>query len=126
MPPQWGRLVNRLSLPLAVATVPFQTRRSTNGNVAENLQLTAYALMVLIETGSEVAGLRIDAVVRTKTPKIQALCTSRSRTDYVRFFALAQAVRNAINAGCFYPNPGWQCPTCEFAEPCRRWGLNHL
>jgi len=81
--------------------------------------------MLLLETGAEPSQLRIDAVVRTKTPKVQALATRRATTDYVRFFGLAQAVIETIKAGCFYPNPGWQCPTCEFAEHCRSWGLKH-
>jgi putative RecB family exonuclease len=87
-----------------------------------NLQLTGYGLLVLLETTEPPRSLRIDAVVRNKTPRVQRLETTRTECDFVRFWSLAGAVRKAMESGAFYPNPGWACAGCEYADHCRRWG----
>ena len=111
----------------AIIVVDLKTagRSYSQQDADTNLQLTCYGLLILLETGKAPSGLRIDAIIRTKTPKVQSLATSRAETDYVRFFALARAVRAAIEGGHFYPNLGWSCPTCEFGEHCRRWGVKN-
>ena len=108
---------------LVVVDLKTAAKSYSQSVVDGNLQLTCYALLVLLETGEPPAGLRIDAVVRNKTPKVQRLETSRTEDDFVRFWALARQVRAAIQTDVFYPSPGWSCPTCEYAENCRRWGL---
>jgi len=108
---------------LVVVDLKTAKRSYSQPDVDGNLQLTCYGLLTLLETGKPPSGLRIDAIVRNKTPKVQRLETSRTESDYVRFWTLARTVREAIEAGLFYPSPGWSCPTCEFSEHCRRWGL---
>ena len=99
-------------------------KRSYNqADVDADLQLTAYSLLVLLETSKLPASLRIDALIRNKTPKLQRIETHRTESDVVRFWALAREVRAAIQSGHFFPSRGWQCPTCEFAEHCQQWGL---
>ena len=117
-------LVERTEAGLVVVDLKTSARSYNQSAVDSNLQLTCYGLLTQLETGAPPVEMRIDAVVRNKTPKVQRLASGRSREDYVRFWNLARTVRNAIETGCFYPNPGWSCPTCEFSEHCRRWGLD--
>ena len=109
---------------LVVVDLKTAGRSYSQADVDGNLQLTAYGLLVMLETGKSPAGLRIDAIVRNKSPKVQRLDTTRTESDFVRFWSLARTVRAALETGVFYPNPGWSCPTCEFAEHCNAWGLD--
>ena len=109
---------------LVIVDLKTAGRSYSQQDADANLQLTCYGLLVMLETGKPPVGLRIDAVVRNKTPKVQRMETARTEADLVRFWALAKQVRAAIEAGVFYPSVGWSCPTCEFAEYCRRWGLD--
>jgi len=116
-------LIERDEAGLVVIDLKTAARSYRQTVVDGSIQLTCYALLVLLET-SNPPRLRIDAVVRNKTPKIQRIETTRTEDDLVRFWALARSVRQAIEAGNFYPNPGnWSCATCEYAEHCRRWGM---
>jgi len=116
-------LIEKEEAGLVVVDLKTAKRSYNQAVVDANIQITCYALLVLLET-SKPPRLRIDAVVRNKTPKIQRIETTRSEDDLVRFWALARSVRQAIEAGVFHPNPGsWSCATCEFAEHCQRWGL---
>ncbi len=94
-------------------------------DIDDNIQLTAYAMM-LSQESSGIPQCRIDAIIRNKTPKVQTLHTSRTQGDFLRFFHLARGVWRSISLATahdtFYPNRGWMCPTCEFAEECRLWG----
>ena len=110
---------------LIVVDLKTAKRSYAQGDVDGNLQLTCYGLLTTLETGKPPSSLRIDAVVRNKTPKVQRLETSRTQRDYIRFWTLAKTVRAAIETGVFYPSPGWACPTCEFADHCRRWGVEN-
>ncbi len=95
-------------------------------DVDQNMQLTAYALLVFHETG-KIPTCRIDAVVRNKKPKLQRIETQRTRDDLQRFFVLAKTVRRSICAaadtGVFYPSAGMGCFGCEFTYHCNKWGL---
>ena len=89
-----------------------------------SLQLTCYGLLVLLESGTPPTGMRIDAVIRNKTPRVQSVQTTRTINDFARFWQIAQAVLAAIRAGSFFPNPGWQCSNCEYGDLCQSWGTD--
>jgi CRISPR/Cas system-associated exonuclease Cas4 (RecB family) len=36
-------------------------------------------------------------------------------------FRLAAEILQAIEAGVFHPNPGWQCKDCQFRSQCWAW-----
>lgn len=91
--------------------------------VDSDLQLSCYGLLMLLATGKKPCRLRIDALIKTSKPRVQRVETTRHEADYIRFWSIASGIRMAIRSGVFYPNPGWQCPTCEYATLCQRWGL---
>jgi len=116
-------LVERDSDGRSVVADVKTTRKSHNQSTVDaDVQLSAYALLLLLSEGAEPARLRIDALVRNKTPKLQTVETRRTERDLVRFWSLARAVWCAIQAGNSYPNPSWLCPGCEYAQHCGQWG----
>jgi len=118
-------LIEKSGDGLVVVDLKTAAKSYSQGVVDGNLQLTCYALLVLLETGEPPSGLRIDAVVRNKQPKVQRLETRRTESDFIRFWVLAKTVRMAIEAGVFYPSPGWMCSGCEYANQCKEWGLEN-
>lgn len=71
----------------------------------DNLQLTAYALGYRYKFLETELGLRLDYMVRTKTPKVVQLNTAKSQKDIDRFLKLVGYVAKAIEEKMFYPQP---------------------
>ncbi|MCA9734272.1 MAG: PD-(D/E)XK nuclease family protein [Deferribacteres bacterium] len=89
-------------------------------DVDSSLQMTAYSYAYNYKTG-QIPSLRIDALYKTKEPKIDRIPTTRTEKDYVKLFNLAKAVIFAIEAGVFYPISSWRCNDCEFKKYCWLW-----
>ncbi len=89
--------------------------------IAQDLQLTAYALAYRTLEGKLESGLRFDVMIRNKEPKIQQLTTTRNQGDIRRFLKLLGYVTKAINTGIFYPNPNFLCPACGYRDLCKEW-----
>jgi len=76
----------------------------------KDLQFTAYSLGYRTTHGRIEAGLRMDAVVKTKNPKAMQLHTRRTNNDCQWLLGLLEQVGEAIVSGTFFPNPnGWHC-----------------
>jgi putative RecB family exonuclease len=88
--------------------------------ILQNLQLTAYAYAYEMIYKRR-ANLRLDVLIKTKTPKLQSTEVIREEPDFIRFFHVAKGVSKAIESEHFYPNEGWQCQGCEYFEVCRKW-----
>ena len=98
------------------------TKRSYPENTAEkDVQLTAYSLAFRTLYGEEEDGVRLDVMVRNKTPKIQQLYGTRTQADIDRFSRLAGQLENAINSGVYYPNEGYMCGICGYQGMCEKW-----
>jgi hypothetical protein len=65
--------------------------------------------------------LRFDVLTKTKQPELCRYWTTRDRAANVRLFWLAAEILQAIEAGVFHPNPGWQCKDCQFRSQCWAW-----
>ena len=66
--------------------------------------------------------LRIDCLVKTKTPKVESSFTVRSPEDERRLTKKISYIWDAINKGVFIPNDsGYQCSSCCFPKSCRDW-----
>lgn len=88
----------------------------------KSLQLTTYSLAHRLRTGKVESGLRLDYLIRGKTPKIVQLDTTRTNEDLGRFLKLVGIVATSISEGRFVPNPTspWCGPRyCEFWDRCR-------
>ncbi len=96
-------------------------RAPTPEQVAQDLQLTAYSLAHHVLEQRPEAGLRLDVMVRTKTPRIVQLPTTRTPQDHARFLKLLGHVAKGIQSALFYPNPNFTCPSCPYRQQCDAW-----
>ena len=96
-------------------------RSPTPEQVAQDLQMTAYSLAHQTLHGRPETALRLDVAVRTKTPKIVQLETTRRPADHARFLKLLGHVAKGIHAGLFYPNPNFTCSSCPYRRHCDAW-----
>lgn len=61
-------------------------------------------------------------LVRTKTPQLQTLFTSRGAEQLTRLADLVATVQQAIDAEAFYPiESSYNCAGCPFRAECREW-----
>jgi putative RecB family exonuclease len=98
------------------------SKRSYQSDAAEkDIQLTAYALAYRQLFGQEEKGVRLDAMIRNKQPKIQQLSATRTQDEIGRFARLAGQVENAIRKGVYYPNDNYMCGNCGYNEMCKKW-----
>ena len=82
------------------------------------LQLSAYVYAI------QAAGLGkrkalVVQLVKTKTPKLVKEELEVTGADELWFLEVAAEVFDSIQAGAFFPNPGWACPRCEYRSTCR-------
>jgi hypothetical protein len=96
------------------------SKSPTQESVNSDLQLSLYSLAYRVKTGQIEKGLRIDSVVKNKTPKVVQIETSRTNSDCQWLLGLIESVAKSIRSGIFYPNPtGYLCSP----KWCGYWGL---
>ena len=88
-----------------------------------SLQLSVYSYATQMNGLADEQDLRLrfDVLTKTKQPELCRYWTTRDRAANVRLFRLAAEVLQAIEAGVFHPNPGWQCKDCQFRSQCWAW-----
>lgn len=84
----------------------------------KDLQFTIYALGFRATRGEIEAGLRMDAIVKRRNPKVVQLHTRRTNSDCRWVLGLIEQVGKAITSGIFYPNPNGRHCTPHF---CGYW-----
>jgi putative RecB family exonuclease len=85
-----------------------------------NLQLSIYALAVFVRDG-HIPKVRIDALLKTKVPRLERNETARTRADLSWAAQLIVGVARAIDQEQFFPNPSWRCAECEYYAQCTAW-----
>ncbi len=98
-------------------------RTPSQKDVDQSLQLTGYSFAYRHFTGKTEKGVKLDNLVKTKTPKYVQLESIRTERQIQRFINIANAVIDAIKSGSFIPNQNsWKCSedTCDFWEICHR------
>ena len=100
------------------------TSKSMNDkDVDQNFQMTVYHLAAKANgfAGRQIL-LRLDCLIKTKTPKFAQYYTSRSEMDEIKAIKKIIAVWQAITAGIFIPNPhSWKCDGCRYKGACEAW-----
>jgi len=101
-------------------------RKPSQVDVDSLLQLTYYAAAHRVATGELPSELRIEALIKTITPKRAVITTQRTREDFQALSNRINVVLKAIAAGIFPPaTPGaWWCdarycgyhPTCPYVR----------
>jgi len=85
-----------------------------------HLQLSIYALAVFVRDGT-IPKLRIDALLKTKVPRLERYETVRTPADLAWTAQLIASVARAIDQEQFFPNPSWRCTECEYYAQCTVW-----
>ncbi|WP_028314657.1 RecB family exonuclease [Desulfatibacillum aliphaticivorans] len=100
------------------------TSRAYSGREANgNFQLTVYHMAAKANgyAGREIL-LRLDCLVKTRTPKFEQHYTTRTRKDESRVLRKIQTVWQGIQAGIFVPNDAsWKCNNCAYKQACNQW-----
>jgi putative RecB family exonuclease len=95
-------------------------RSLEQGGLERNLQLSTYALAFLLTRGP-IPRLRLDPLLKTKTPRLERRETTRTAEDLGWTAQLIASVARAIASGHFFPNPSWRCTECEYFAHCQAW-----
>jgi CRISPR/Cas system-associated exonuclease Cas4 (RecB family) len=79
----------------------------------------AYALDQLgIRTADTQTLVRIDVMVKTKTPAFQQVYVNKEAGEYRKLGRWIKQILDAIEAGSFFPVYGWACKGCPFKKAC--------
>jgi putative RecB family exonuclease len=107
---------------ITVGDLKTASKKPSAPNVQANLQLTAYAL------GAETLGfepdnlsLRLDVLLKSKTPEMVRLETCRREEERHRFIRLVYGVWNGIEREVFFPRQDWTCWQCAWSAQCKEW-----
>ncbi len=86
------------------------------------LQLTAYYLLMQDATGEEPGPGELVYLAKLKTPKvIRQVLPKVDQPRIDRFKALAEAYAEGVSREEYYPSPGMQCRWCSFRTQCSAW-----
>lgn len=92
-------------------------RRFSNLDLETNLQFASYR-WAAGELGAK--GLRVIAVTKTKTPKLQVIELQPAAESEARWFRkVVSEFEDATEAGSFPPSPSQRCSGCEYRSACR-------
>jgi putative RecB family exonuclease len=108
-----------------IIVTDFKTsgRSYSADEVDKNLQLTIYQ-MALKGNGYQDREilLKLDGLIKTKTPKFEQFYTSRTEIEEKRAIRKIQEVWNGIHREVFIPNDGhWKCKGCGFRKHCDQY-----
>ena len=86
------------------------------------LQMTAYHLLMQDATGEEPGPPELIYLAKLKTPKvIRQVLPKVDQPQIDRFRALADAYTEGVSREEYYPSPGMQCRWCSFRNQCAAW-----
>jgi putative RecB family exonuclease len=94
-------------------------------DVNQHLQMTIYHLAARANGyGEREILLRLDCLIKTKTPKFEQFYSTRGEWEEKRILKKIKALWEGITKGVFVPNDGsWKCRTCSFKNACQEWFL---
>lgn len=86
------------------------------------LQLTAYHLLMQDATGEEPGPAELVYLAKLKTPKIvKQVLPPVTQTQIDRLKALADVYVDGVSRADYHPSPGMQCRWCSFRTQCAAW-----
>jgi putative RecB family exonuclease len=107
---------------LVVRELKTSARAYSEIETTSSLQPTCYVNAVE-EVYGEPATVSYTVLVKTKTPKVQHLKTTRSPEDLGRLGDIVEAVERAVQADIYHPvETVMNCSGCPYRAPCKEWG----
>lgn len=114
-------LVTSKGSELTIQEFKTSGRAYGNSEVETSLQPTCYVHAVQESLGVE-AGVQFTVLVKTRTPKVQRLTTSRNVSDCGRLGDLVEAIERAVELKVFYPvESPLNCSGCAYRQQCKEW-----
>ncbi|RJR43947.1 MAG: PD-(D/E)XK nuclease family protein [Desulfobacteraceae bacterium] len=112
----------------AIIVTDFKTsgRAYSADEVTKNTQLTIYQMAMKSNgyKGRDIY-LKLDVLIKTKTPKFEPYWTTRSELEEKRTTTKIIEVWKGISKGVFVPNDNsWKCKGCHFKKACDQWFEN--
>jgi len=108
---------------IIIAELKTGSKRFTEDELDLDLQGTLYSY-ALNQMGFHTDGgetlVRYDLLLKQKKPVMEPYYALKGRVHYQWAFQLIKKVLKAIEAGAFYPTPGWYCKDCPFGTACQR------
>jgi hypothetical protein len=105
-----------------VTDLKTAARKKPQSDADSSMQLTIYAAAYRLELGEMPAEVRLDSLIKTKTPGRQVLRSTRTTADFQAMINRVNVTLDAINKGSFPPaSPGsWNCSPrwCGFWATC--------
>ncbi|MBZ0264092.1 PD-(D/E)XK nuclease family protein [bacterium] len=104
-----------------VVDLKTAARRPSDSEMHNNIQLWAYGYVERncnVPTNDRDVLVRIDALVKTKTPAFDQRFTLVTRETDKKFVRMCKDIIHAIQAEAFPANPGWGCEGCPVKEHC--------
>ncbi len=89
-------------------------KKPSQSDVDSSMQLTTYSIAY---PESE---QRIRALVKSSKPGTYDFSTTRGLDQQVRVRKLFSKVKDAIEAGVFYPHESWACSSCQYYNRCQK------
>ena len=115
-------LLTRDSGLLKITEFKTSGRAYGESEVEGSLQATCYVNAVQEMFGEWPKVVEFAVLVKTKSPKIQRLKTSRSEDDLGRLGDLVETIEHAVKNEVFYPvESPMNCSTCSYRKECRQW-----
>lgn len=87
-----------------------------------NEQVTLYHMALQNIYPEKQVMVKIDCLIKTKTPKFEQYYSYRDIDDHHRLIKTLTQVAKGIKAGVFIPNTSsWKCAYCEYKKACHEW-----
>lgn len=117
-------LIERTSEGVIAVDHKTAARKYSDNKVDDDLQLTVYTCALSrskLTNGDKEFYARFDVLTKTKSPELISYYTTRNDNDFRKLMKLVREICYAIDQGVFFPNPGWQCGSCQYASECKKW-----
>ena len=107
---------------LIITDYKTSQRAYSNDEVDKNFQLTLYHMAARHNGHENDIILKLDCLIKTKTPRFEPYYTTRSDSDLQRAVKKTQAVWDGISKGVFIPrDTSWKCKDCLYKSHCNKW-----
>ena len=99
------------------------SRAYSTDEVDQNFKVTVYQMgMKENGFGDQEILLRLDCLIKTKTPKFEQYYTTRGENEERRAAKKIIQVWEGIEKGVFLPNDtSWRCKSCAYKNHCDEW-----
>ena len=113
--------IDRIERGNAPVELKTAARSWSQMQAEQYLQMTANSYALAYEALADAVDGLFEVIVKNKAPRIQHLVTRRTVHDFDRWFRTVVQIIESIVDERFYPNPGFLCPSCDYATECSSW-----